>query len=170
MILHTEEQRIIVDFSETMQASGSTLLKNWEKTVKTEFYTQWKYPFKMQVLTQKGSVLLNVFIAPQHCIAGVSFRQPQERDYTSTKDLKDRGWPSGVAVKFACSASAARGLWVQIPGADLHTAHQSMLWWCPTQETEEDWPRCELSDHPPQAERGRLATYVSSGLIFLTKI
>lgn len=40
MILHTEEQRIIVDFSETMQASGSTLLKNWEKTVKTEFYTQ----------------------------------------------------------------------------------------------------------------------------------
>ena len=30
-----------------------------------------------------------------------------------------RGWPSGVMVKLACSASLAQGLQVQIPGADL---------------------------------------------------
>ena len=29
------------------------------------------------------------------------------------------GWPSGTAVKFAHSASAAQGLLVQIPGADM---------------------------------------------------
>ena len=36
--------------------------------------------------------------------------------------------PSGTVVKFACSASAALVSLVQIPGADLHTAHQAMLW------------------------------------------
>ena len=30
-----------------------------------------------------------------------------------------RGWPGGAAVKFACSASAARGSWVRILGADM---------------------------------------------------
>ena len=39
-----------------------------------------------------------------------------------------RGWPGGTAVKFAGSASVARGSLVQIPGADLHTAWQAMLW------------------------------------------
>ena len=28
------------------------------------------------------------------------------------------------------------------PAADLHIAHQAMLWWCPTYKTEEDWHRC----------------------------
>ena len=37
------------------------------------------------------------------------------------------GQTSGVVVKFACSASAAWGSQVQIPGTHLHTAHQAML-------------------------------------------
>ena len=31
------------------------------------------------------------------------------------------GWPSGIVVKFACSASVAWGSQVQISGMDLHT-------------------------------------------------
>ena len=39
-----------------------------------------------------------------------------------------RGQPSGIVVKFACSASAARGSPIWIPGMDLGTACQTMLW------------------------------------------
>ena len=60
------------------------------------------------------------------------------------------GRPRGVVVKFACSASVAQGSQIWIPGEDLHTAHQTMLWWCPTQ-----WRR--------------IGTDVGSGTIFLTK-
>ena len=42
------------------------------------------------------------------------------------------GWPGGIVVKFAHSASAAQGSWVWIPGVDRHTAQQAMLWWRPT--------------------------------------
>ena len=38
-----------------------------------------------------------------------------------------RGQPSGVVVKFACSALAAWGSLVRIPATDLGTAHQAML-------------------------------------------
>lgn len=44
------------------------------------------------------------------------------------KDKNPRGWPGGGVVKFGCPTSAAQGLGVQIPGADLHTAHQALLW------------------------------------------
>ena len=46
---------------------------------------------------------------------------------TSIK-LLPKGWPGSVVIKFACSTSVALGLWVQIPGMDLCTAHQAMLW------------------------------------------
>ena len=39
-----------------------------------------------------------------------------------------RGWPGGAEVKFSRSALAALGSPVQIPGTDLHTAWQAMLW------------------------------------------
>ena len=42
-----------------------------------------------------------------------------------------QGQPSGMLVGFACFALATWGLWVQIPGTDVHMAHQAMLWWCP---------------------------------------
>ena len=79
------------------------------------------------------------------------------------------GRPSGIVVKFVFSASVPRLLLVQILCVDLHTAHQAMLWGHPIHKVEEDWHRCQLRDHLPQAKRGRLATDVSSGTIFLTK-
>ena len=79
----------------------------------------------------------------------------------SDKICLTRGQPSGVVVKFACSTLMAQGSPVQILGADLHTAHQAMLWWLPTNKIEEDWHRCQLSDSLPQAKRGKLATDVS---------
>ena len=51
------------------------------------------------------------------------------------------GAASGVAVKFAHSVSVAGGSKVWIPGMDLHTAHQAMLWWHPTYKVEEDGHR-----------------------------
>ena len=50
--------------------------------------------------------------------------------------------PSDIALKFMRSASAHCGLWVQIPGMDLHSAHQAMLWQHPTHKIQEDWHRC----------------------------
>ena len=46
------------------------------------------------------------------------------------KSLKklERGQPSGIVVKFTCFALVVRGSQVWIPGTDLHTAHQAMLW------------------------------------------
>ena len=73
-----------------------------------------------------------------------------------------------MVVTLVCSALVGLGLQVQIPGVDLYTTHQAMLWQCPTYKIEEDWQRCWLSDNLPQAKRGRLAT-VSSGPIFLKK-
>ena len=53
-----------------------------------------------------------------------------------------QGLAGGVVVKLVCSALVAWGSQVRIPGADLHTAHQAMLWWCPTYKIEEDGHRC----------------------------
>ena len=44
------------------------------------------------------------------------------------KNIITRGWPSGVAVKFTRSASVPQGSPVQIPGTDICTAYQAMLW------------------------------------------
>ena len=52
----------------------------------------------------------------------------KETEMTEVKKFIRWGQPSGAAVKFACSASAAWGSLVQIPGVDLHTACQAMLW------------------------------------------
>ena len=79
------------------------------------------------------------------------------------------GQPGGVVVKITRSASAARGSQVQIPGVDL--AWLLIKPRCGgVEEAEEGWHRCYLSDNLPQAKRGRLATDVHSGPIFLTKI
>lgn len=50
-----------------------------------------------------------------------------------------RVWLGGVVVKFAPSTWAAWGSWVWVPGTDLHTAHQAMLWQRPTYKIEADW-------------------------------
>ena len=58
------------------------------------------------------------------------------------KNMKTRGWPSGVVVKFMCSALVAQSSMVGILHADLRTTCQAMLWWLPTHKVEEDWHRC----------------------------
>ena len=44
------------------------------------------------------------------------------------KELIKRGQASGIVVNLTHSASAAQALLVQIPGMDLRTAYQAMLW------------------------------------------
>ena len=63
------------------------------------------------------------------------------------------GQPGGVAVKFVRSTSAAWASQVQIPGTDLHVAHQAMLWWRPTYKTEEDGHQCQLRASPPHTKK-----------------
>ena len=52
------------------------------------------------------------------------------------------GWPGGIVIRFAYSTLVAWGSQIQILGTDLHTAHQAVLWRCPTYKIEEDWNRC----------------------------
>ena len=47
-------------------------------------------------------------------------------------ESKSCGLPSGIVVKFTPSASAAQGPQVWIPGVDLHTTYEAMLWQCHT--------------------------------------
>ena len=61
----------------------------------------------------------------------VTKRETRENP-TYIKKIRYRGWPSGVVVKFEHSALASWGSRVRIPGADLCTAHQAMLWQHPT--------------------------------------
>ena len=59
------------------------------------------------------------------------------------KNNQLRGWPGCLVVKFAHSTPlAALSSWVQIPGTELHTAHQAMLWCHPTYKIQEDWHGC----------------------------
>ena len=53
-----------------------------------------------------------------------------------------RGWASGVAVKFAHSASAARGPPVRIPGADMALLGKLCCGRRPTYKVEEDGLGC----------------------------
>ena len=61
-------------------------------------------------------------------------------------------------VKFACSSSLARGSLVWIPGVDLHTAHQTMMWGHPIYKVEENWHRRELRDNPPHQKEKKKKT------------
>ena len=48
--------------------------------------------------------------------------------FRAIKKMGPRSQPSVVVVKFVCSASVAQDSQVHIPGTDLHTTHQAMLW------------------------------------------
>ena len=54
----------------------------------------------------------------------------------------DGFWSGGVVVEFTHSTSVAWGSCIRILGVDLPTAHQAMLWPCPTYKTEEDGHGC----------------------------
>ena len=53
-----------------------------------------------------------------------------------------RGRPGGAAVKHACSASAAQGSAVQIPGADMAPLGKPCCGRRPIYKVEEDGHRC----------------------------
>ena len=53
-------------------------------------------------------------------------------DENEVPKQEKKGQPHGPVVKFMSSASAAQGSPVWILGADLHTAHEAMLWGHPT--------------------------------------
>ena len=59
------------------------------------------------------------------------------------------GQPSGVVVKFTPSVLAAWGSQLWIPCANLHTAHQVMLWQHPTHKIEEACHRYQLGVNLP---------------------
>ena len=69
----------------------------------------------------------------RNCYSNLNFFQEKgnKRKAIIIQPLKDKnwwGWPSGAVVKFAHSALAALGLPVWIPGVDLCTTWQAMLW------------------------------------------
>ena len=86
-----------------------------------------------------------------------------------TKDQDQGAGPGGAAVKFTRSTSAAWGLLVQIPGVDMSTACQVMLWQSSHISSRGRWARMLAQGQTSSAKRGRLAADVSSGLIFLKK-
>ena len=51
-----------------------------------------------------------------------------DRKHYGNLKAESRGWTGGAAGKFARSALVAWGLPVRIPGVDLCTACQAMLW------------------------------------------
>ena len=56
-------------------------------------------------------------------------------------------------VNFVLSTSAAQDLWIQILGADLHAAHQALLWQHPTYKIEEDRHGSQHRDNLPGEKR-----------------
>ena len=59
----------------------------------------------------------------------------------AVKKERPGSWPSGIVVGFMNSVSVAWGSRVWFPDVELHTAHQTMLWRCPTCKVEKDWHR-----------------------------
>ena len=84
--------------------------------------------------------------------------------------LYSRGQPSGAAVWCACSASAAWGSPVWIPGVDTAPLAKPCCGRHPTYKVEEDEAWRLAQGQSSSAKRGGLAADVSSWLIFLQKI
>ena len=63
-------------------------------------------------------------------------------DPVSTHRERRGGRPSGTAVKFSCSASAAQGSQVRIPSADMAPLGTPCCGRCPTHKVEEDGHGC----------------------------
>ena len=78
------------------------------------------------------------------------------------------GRSSGIVVKFACSTLVAQGSQVWIPGVDLHTAYQAMLWQVSHIQNRGGLAQT-LAHQSSSAKTGGLAADVSSELIFLKK-
>ena len=74
---------------------------------------------------------------------------------TSLQNLP-RGQPGSAGVKFARSASAARGSLVRIPGADMAPFVKPCCGRHPTYKVEEDGHGCELRASLPLQKKRRI--------------
>ena len=72
-------------------------------------------------------------------------------------------------VKFVCSALVARFRRFRSRAGDLYTTHQAMLWQHPIYKVRKIGMGVSSGTIFLKRKRGRLATDVSSGQIFLTK-
>ena len=98
--------------------------------------------YSFNVATWKFKIIRVPFVIS--LLYSVGLNAPENTNIVWIKKSKTRGQPSGIAVKFAHSASAAGGSQVQIPAVDLHTTPQAMLWLHPIYKLEADWHRCLL--------------------------
>ena len=90
--------------------------------------TQLKYP-----LLVNGSSICGI---PHNRI---QLSNKREGTVVTCKNNSDsQGQPSGIVVRFVCPTSMSQGSGVWIRGADLHTAHQPILWRRPTCKIAED--------------------------------
>ena len=90
-------------------------------------------------------------------------------NFYSNKMSEYWGPPGDAVVKFIHFASAAWGLLVQIPGVDLCTAGQAVLWQVSHIESRGRWAWRLAQGQSSSAKKGRLVVDISSGLIFLKK-
>ena len=70
-------------------------------------------------------------------------------------------------VKFMPPASVAHSSPILIPGANLHTTYQAMLWQAFHMESRGRWAQILAQGLSSSAKRGGWAADVSSGLVFL---
>ena len=73
-------------------------------------------------------VKLNINSENVHHLHDLTVKNPAMFSDSFKKYFILCGQSSGVAIKFWRSASAAQSLQVQIPGTDLCTIYQAMLW------------------------------------------
>ena len=80
--------------------------------------------------------------------------------------LKEKCWgrPSDAVVKFACSALAAQASLVWIPGANLCTTCQAVLWKVSHIQSRGKWARMLAQGQSSSAKRGGLTADVTSVL------
>ena len=77
--------------------------------------------------------------------------------------MQVRGQPGGAMVKFAHSASAAWDSLVWIPGVDIRTAWQAMLWQVSHIESRGRWAWMLTQGQSSSTKRGGLAADLAQG-------
>ena len=93
-------------------------------------------------------------------IRGIETTKTYQIEFLKFKNTITRGWPGGMVVGCARSASLAQGSQVWIPGTDLYTAHQAMLWQRPT-KTGTDLAQGQSSSPKPKNKQTKTITEIN---------
>ena len=118
----SEIHAFISFFRVTNQMKVNHLSNIHESTVYRTFLSSTSSFLSLLVVPSLLSSFLKIFLLKY---------QPQTIKFTYLK-CSIWGQPSGVVIKLGRYASVAWGSQVLIPGVDLHTTHQAMLWQHPT--------------------------------------